>query len=81
MLRTLRWAALALGFPLAVLAETTSTITLVVFTLTNLSLWLVKGRDPSPPGVTIFPRWIPGVGFVVSLGFVALAALERVGGC
>jgi amino acid transporter len=70
---------LALGLPLAVLAETTSTITLVVFTLTNLSLWLVKGRDPSPPGVTIFPRWIPGVGFVVSLGFVALAALERVG--
>jgi APA family basic amino acid/polyamine antiporter len=68
---------LALAFPLAVLAETTSAITLVVFTLTNLSLVLVKRRDPAPVGATTFPIWVPSVGFVVSLGFVALAALER----
>jgi amino acid transporter len=78
MLATGATLLLALAFPLAVLAETTSAITLAVFTLTNLSLVLVKRRDPAPAGATTFPSWVPGVGFVVSLGFMALAALERV---
>jgi amino acid transporter len=71
---------LALAFPLAVLAETTSAITLAVFTLTNLSLVLVKRRNPAPADATTFPIWVPGVGFFVSLGFMALAAIEHVAG-
>jgi amino acid transporter len=78
MLATGATLLLALAFPLAVLAETTSAITLAVFTLTNLSLVLVKRRGPAPAGATTFPIWVPGVGFVVSLGFMALAALERI---
>ncbi len=71
---------LALTLPLATLAETTSTITLVVFALANLSLMLVKRRDPRPPEATVFPLWIPAAGFVVSLGFVLLEVWQRVGG-
>lgn len=60
---------LALTLPLLTLAEITSMITLVVFSLVNLSLWRIKWRDPHPPGVRVFPRWLSMVGFVFSLSF------------
>ena len=41
--------ALALWFPIAVLAEATSFIILVVFTMVNLALVMLKRRDPQPP--------------------------------
>ena len=63
---------LALAFPLAQLAATTAVITLTTFTLANLSLVLVKLRAPNPPEARIFPLWVPGLGFVVSFGFVGL---------
>ena len=57
---------LALWFPIAVLAETTSFLMLIVFTLVNLALVILKRRDPRPEGVWAFPAWIPIVGFLVS---------------
>ncbi|UCH75491.1 MAG: amino acid permease [Rhodospirillales bacterium] len=64
---------LALGIPLEGLAELTSVIVLVVFSLVNLALALVKRRrEPAPPGVRVYPMWIPVVGFAISVGFLAV---------
>ncbi|MDH3228538.1 MAG: amino acid permease [Alphaproteobacteria bacterium] len=68
---------LALGFRLEGLAELTSVIVLVVFALVNLALVAIKRRgDPAPPGVRVYPVWIPIVGFTVSTGFLALQLLR-----
>ncbi len=61
---------LALVGRLASLAEITSTIMLVIFSLVNLALWRIKYKDPRPEGVRIFPLWIPVTGFFVSSAFV-----------
>ena len=61
---------LALWLPLSTLAQATSLITLLVFSLINLSLWHVKRRDPKPIGIRIYPLWIPTIGFFTSLGMV-----------
>ena len=50
-------------------------ITLVVFTLVNLSLVRIKRLEPEPQGVRVFPFWIPIVGFLVSAGFLLFVAL------
>jgi amino acid transporter len=60
---------LALWLPLLTLAEITSLITLVVFSLVNLSLWRIKLRDPHPAGIAVFPSVLPLTGFFLSLGF------------
>jgi amino acid transporter len=67
---------LALGLPLLTLAEITSLITLLIFSLINLSLWWIKRRDPRPEGVVCFPRWLPLAGFCFSFSF-ALYQLWR----
>lgn len=69
---------LALWLPLLTLAEITSLITLLVFALVNLSLWRIKRRDPRPPGIIIFPRWLSLAGFLFSFAF-ALFQLWRWG--
>ena len=61
---------MALWLPLVTLAEITSLITLTVFSLVNLALWRVKRQDPRPPGIMVFPRWLPIAGFFCSVGFV-----------
>ena len=61
---------LALVGRLASLAETTSVIMLIIFSMVNLSLWRIKRRDPHPVGVRIFPTWVPITGFFVSFAFV-----------
>jgi APA family basic amino acid/polyamine antiporter len=54
--------ALALWFPLASLAEATSVVTLLVFTMVNLALWRVKSRAETQGAVFSVPRWVPVVG-------------------
>lgn len=69
--------ALALFFPLEQLADATSVIVLIVFTLVNLSLVMIKRRgDPAPPGVRTYPVWVPTAGFIASAGFLALGFLS-----
>jgi amino acid transporter len=68
--------ALALGFPLEHLAETTSVIVLIVFAMVNLALVMIKRRGtPAPEGVRTYPIWIPAIGFAASTGFLALRFL------
>jgi len=61
---------LALLFPLARLAEAASAVTLLTFALVNLALWMIKRREPAPPGIFTVAAWVPVAGFSLSLGFV-----------
>ncbi|MCF7994871.1 MAG: hypothetical protein K9L88_08535, partial [Chromatiaceae bacterium] len=64
---TLLVLALALAFELAPLAEATSAIILVVFTLVNLGLVRIKRRQPAPPASVLrLPLWVPVGGALVS---------------
>jgi len=62
---------LALLFPLEQLAEAASAVTLLTFALVNLALWVLKWREPAPPGIFVVPVWVPIGGLVLSLAFVA----------
>ena len=70
---------LAVSGTLATLAEVTSLIMLVVFSLVNLSLLKVKRKHPKPEGLIVFPLIIPLLGFVVSAGFVVLEIVDLIG--
>ncbi len=60
---------LALWLPLVTLAKITSLVTLIVFSLVNLSLWRIKQREPVPEGIITFPVWLPIAGFFFSSVF------------
>ncbi|MBW2292777.1 MAG: amino acid permease [Deltaproteobacteria bacterium] len=69
---------LALGFPLARLAEGTSVVTLAVFASVNLALWKIKGRaQVSKPAFGV-PRWVPVVGACTTSGLLLLRLGEAV---
>jgi amino acid transporter len=70
---------MALWLPLETLAKATSYFLLVVFTLVNLSLWLLKRRVAHPPGIIHVPGWVPACGGVASAGFVLLQGLIDLG--
>jgi APA family basic amino acid/polyamine antiporter len=70
---------LSLTGRLAGLATTTSVIMLTVFALVNLALWRIKGREAQAPGALIFPRFVPVVGALLSVGFVIREAGQMLG--
>ena len=57
---------LALQFDLVLLAKSTSTIILVLFTLVNLSLIIIKKREGRHDGFNV-PLWLPVLGLVSTL--------------
>jgi len=63
---------------LATLAEITSVIMLIVFSMVNLALWRIKRRDPNPADTIVFPFWIPIAGFFVSGAFVLSSPLHYI---
>lgn len=68
--------ALALAVPLENLAEWTSRIVLVVFTLVNASLILIKRRGTPPPeGAFTVKIWVPALGVVTCLALLAAGGL------
>jgi amino acid transporter len=70
-------AVLALALPLATLAETTSVVTLVTFCLANMSLLVIKRRDPRPENAVTFPMGVPIAGTVVTAGLLIFEAVHR----
>jgi len=75
-LTTVAILLLAVSGSLASLAEATSLIMLLVFSLVNLSLLYVKRKDPRPEGLIVFPLIIPLLGFLVSAAFIALEIIS-----
>jgi hypothetical protein len=63
---------LALWLPLVRLAQITSFITLVVFTLVNAALWRLKLRTLQPVGIVCYPMWVPVVGLMLCAGLIIL---------
>lgn len=62
---------LALVFPIGVLAEWTSRITLGIFTVVCAALVRIKLRHTAPPiGTFIVPLWVPILGAVLCLGLL-----------
>jgi amino acid transporter len=69
-------ALLAVAFPLETLAELTSSITLLVFTLANVSLVALKRREPDAPVPLRVPLAVPVLGAVVSVALLVVRALQ-----
>lgn len=70
--------SLALWGTVEALAKATSYTLLLVFGLTNLSLWRLKGRQPHPAGIIRIPRWVPALGFIASLAVILIqVAIDR----
>lgn len=65
----------ALALPLQELAELTSFLILVIFVLVNLSLIVIKRRQPFAEGVQCYPGWVPVCGLLVSVSFIAARLL------
>ena len=61
---------LALCFPLESLAKATSYVILVVFSLVNAALWIIKGRDGDPADIRVYPRWVSLCGFLLTVGLL-----------
>jgi len=80
MLATAIVLGLALLGRLASLAEATSVIMLMVFSIVNLALWRVKRRDEAPTDIRVFPIWVPITGFFVSSGFVLAKVADFISG-
>jgi amino acid transporter len=60
----------ALWLPLLTLAKLTSFVVLSLFCLVNLSLLRVRRRHAAPPGVRVYPGWLPGLGLACCLGLL-----------
>jgi APA family basic amino acid/polyamine antiporter len=59
---------LALGVPIAGLAEMTSRLTLVIFAAVNVALIAIKSREEqAPAGIFDCPRWVPFAGLMSCL--------------
>ena len=61
---------LALTGKLVSLAEMTSMLVLVTYSVVNLSLWRIKKKHPRVDGIFYIPRIIPLLAFTVCIGFV-----------
>ncbi|MDA3945959.1 MAG: amino acid permease [Helicobacteraceae bacterium] len=73
---TLLVSAVTLGFalwlPLVTLANLTSFLILIVFTLVNAALIRIKMQGSEPTGVYLIPFWVPVAGISVNVIFLAL---------
>lgn len=63
---------LGLSFNLTNLALAANYILISVFILCNLSLWVLKRRNPKPEGVRTFPLFVPILGFFLSVAILYL---------
>ena len=70
--------ALALAFPLVVLASWTSAVLLLVFAAVNLALVVVSKREPETTGFRC-PRWTPKVGLALCLGLLSVELARALG--
>ena len=64
--------AFALWLPVETLARITSYLILIIFTLVNISLVVIKLRKTPAEGIFTVPLWIPVAGTLISAAFVVI---------
>ena len=69
---------LALFFDIVSLASFTSMLTLIVFTMINVSLIRIKRNNPSPQGVIKIPLWVPWFGVILNLLLIGVTLFSKV---
>ncbi|MBT8148039.1 MAG: amino acid permease [Gammaproteobacteria bacterium] len=70
--------SMALWLPLEQLARMTSFFLLIIFSLVNLALWRIKGRDEVVNDCVFqIPRWVPLAGFIAALCLLIIEILNR----
>ncbi len=62
----------ALWLPLITLAKLTSLIMLIIYTLVNIALVVIKRRHPYCEGAVCYPIWIPLIGSLVCIGLIGM---------
>ena len=67
---------LALWFPLVGLANMTSTLILIVFTIVNVSLIRIKLKDPRPQNSFVVPLIVPIMGTLLNIAFLMVEFLS-----
>ncbi len=79
---TVGGAVLVMGvlFPIEDLAATTSSLTLLVFSAVNAALIRIRRRDRETRGAFHVPTWVPWLGLVFNLGFLAYSSWARMAG-
>lgn len=70
---------LAIVFPLAGLARTTTFVALSIFTIVNLALWRIKRQDRSTPSHFTVPVWVPATGAILSAAILAFEIAQLIG--
>lgn len=74
----LNYSMFSLTVPIAGLADLTAQFTLVIFTIINLALIVIKNREKAPPpDVFVCPRWVPVAGLISSVTLLALDLVVR----
>jgi len=68
---------LALIGHLSTLAEITSFLMLIVFSIVNLSLWRIKQTEPIIEGCISLPRYVALLAFISSTSFVIISIYSR----
>lgn len=58
---------LATIFPILTLAQSTSFLIFIIFTLINVTLLIIKLKDPHPQGIRIYPIAIPVIAIILNL--------------
>jgi APA family basic amino acid/polyamine antiporter len=66
----------ALLLPLVSLAQVTSLLVLSIFTLVNISLIVIKRREPKHQGHITVPAFVPYVGALLCVGMIAYQLYE-----
>ncbi len=69
---------LAIVFPLAGLARTTTFIALSIFTIVNLALWRIKRRDKSKRDHFTVPIWVPVMGAASSAAILSFEIMQLI---
>jgi len=58
---------LATSFPILTLAQSTSFLIFIIFTLINIALISIKLKDPYPQGIKTYPMFIPVIAIILNL--------------
>lgn len=54
-------------FPIVTLAQSSSFLIFIIFTLVNTSLLLIKRKDPNPKGIRTYPIIVPATAIILNL--------------